>query len=275
MPARQPIRLMLPLVVPLWVCLGIATAVSPAAENQPPEGFVALFDGVSFAGWKYPPSFAGHWVVRDGVIACDGKVEAKRGQDRNLWTEKEYGDFVLLADWRLPARPERKPMNVFSPDGLIVRDEKGQAKKHDMPFAGDSGIYLRGNGRSQVNIWSQPMGSGDINDYHKDLKLPPEIRRACVPSKNADKPFGQWNRFVITMIKDRVTLVLNGETVIDKAQLPDVPPRGALALQNHGDPVEFRNLFLKDLSQHHSGGIPRSGDSDAANGSEIGSKKLR
>ena len=63
----------------------------------------------------------------------------------------------------------------------------------------------------------------------------------CVPSKNADKPFGQWNRFVITIIGDRVTVVLNGERVIDKALLPKVPRRGAIALQNHADPVEFRN----------------------------------
>ena len=48
------------------------------------------------------------------------------------------------------------------------------------------------------------MGSGDINDYHKDAKLPVEIRRACVPKKQADHPPGQWNRFVITMRGDRV-----------------------------------------------------------------------
>jgi hypothetical protein len=46
---------------------------------------------------------------------------------------------------------------------------------------------------------------------------------------------------------DRVTVVLNGETVIDRAELPGVPPRGPIGLQDHNDSVEFRNLFLKPL----------------------------
>jgi hypothetical protein len=91
------------------------------------------------------------------------------------------------------------------------------------------------------------MGSGDINAVHKDESLPAEVRKACVPSQRADAPPGRWNRFVITLRGDRVTVVLNGETVIDRARLPKIPARGRLGLQDHGDPVEFRNLFLKGL----------------------------
>ncbi|MFH1922890.1 MAG: DUF1080 domain-containing protein [Planctomycetota bacterium] len=152
-----------------------------------------------------------------------------------------------MADWRLTGEPTLMERNAFAPEGHFLVDADGKRVRHTILDAGDSSLYLRGNARSQVNIWSQPMGSGDINSYHKDLKLPVEIRRACVPKTNADKPFGQWNRFLITMIGDRVTVVLNGQTVIDRAKLPDVPPRGAIALQNHGDPVEFRNLYIKEL----------------------------
>jgi 3-keto-disaccharide hydrolase len=225
-------------------------AVRASGRERPAEateGFAALFDGRSFDGWKFEPQFAGHWVARDGVISCDGKVKVKRGGERNLWTEKEYGNFVLIVDWRLTGKPEKAMMNAFATDGEFLRDADGKVKKHEILNAGDSGIYVRGNARAQVNIWSQPMGSGDINSYHKDLKLPAEIRRACVPSKNADKPFGQWNRFVITMIGDRIWVVLNGMKVIDNALLPEVPRRGAIALQNHTDPVEFRNLYVKEL----------------------------
>jgi hypothetical protein len=91
------------------------------------------------------------------------------------------------------------------------------------------------------------MGSGDINDLHKDASLSEAIRRACLPKRRGDASFGQWNRFVITLRGNRVTVVLNGALVIDRAELPGVPPRGPLGLQNHGDPVEFRNLFLKEL----------------------------
>ena len=97
------------------------------------------------------------------------------------------------------------------------------------------------------------MGSGDINALHKDATLPIEVRRACVPAKRADAPFGQWNRFVITLRGDRVSVVLNSERVIDQAPLPKVPAKGPLGLQNHGDPVEFRNLYLKE-----PGGEPSS-----------------
>ncbi|HET6883411.1 MAG TPA: PVC-type heme-binding CxxCH protein [Pirellulales bacterium] len=221
----------------------------PPADKiaQADEGLRSIFDGVSFAGWRYRDEYQDHWVADDGVIRTDGKLQVKRGEDRDLWTQKEYGDFVLVVDWRLPGKPQPKKLPVFTPDGLYAHDEQGKLLLHELLDAGDSGIYLRGSDRSQVNIWSQPMGSGDINDYHKDVKLPVEIRRACLPKKKADAPFGQWNRFRITMRGPRVTVVLNGETVIEEAELPGVPARGRLALQDHHDPVEFRNLFLKEI----------------------------
>ena len=217
------------------------------AAKAAEHGFVPLVEGSSLAGWKHFPWFEGHWVTRQGVISCDGQIKVKRGQERNLWTEKEYGDFVLVADWRLTGEPKLAERNAFAPEGHFLVDADGKRVRHKILDAGDSGIYLRGSGRYQVNIWSQPMGSGDINAYHKDLKLPPEIRRTYVPKKKADKPFGQWNRFIITMIGNRVWVVLNGQLVIDRAKLPDVPPRGAIALQNHGDPIEFRKIYMKEL----------------------------
>jgi hypothetical protein len=66
-----------------------------------------------------------------------------------------------------------------------------------------------------------------------------------VTPKKADAPIGKWNRFVITMRGDRLTVVLNGETVIENAQLPGVPDRGPIALQHHGDPIEFANILIK------------------------------
>jgi len=217
------------------------------AAKAAEHGFVPLVEGSSLAGWKHYPWFEGHWVARQGVISCDGQIKVKRGQERNLWTEKEYADFVLVADWRLTGEPKLMERNAFAPDGEFLVDADGKRVRRKILDAGDSGIYLRGDARAQVNIWSQPMGSGDINALHKDLKLPPEVRRTYVPKKNADKPFGQWNRFIITMIGDRVSVVLNGQLVIDRAKLPDVPPKGPLALQNHGDPIEFRNLYIKEL----------------------------
>ena len=225
------------------------------SSNPPPEkvaaadeGFTSLFDGLTFRGWKYHEGLEGRWEIVSNLINLrEEQPPRKRGQDWNLWTEKSYRDFVLIADWRLMRKPIRQPMNAFTEDGLIKRDENNKVVKHEILHSGDSGIYLRGEMRAQVNIWSQPMGSGDINSYHKDAKIPVEIRRACMPKLNADNPPRKWNRFIITMRGDRVTVVLNGQTVIDEAELPGVPESGPIALQNHRDPIQFRNLFLKPL----------------------------
>ena len=74
------------------------------------------------------------------------------------------------------------------------------------------------------------MGSGDIQEIHKDPTIPAELRRAMLPKVKADAPFGKWNRFFITLKGDRVTVVLNDQTVIDNAQLPGIPAEGPIAL---------------------------------------------
>jgi hypothetical protein len=224
---------------------------SPSTEKiaQADEGFQSLFDGVSFAGWQYYDEYEGHWVADDGAIRCDGEGNFANKRNRNLWTEKEYGDFVLVVDWRLPGKPEPRLLNRFTADGRFVRGPDGKVLKHEIPNAGDSGIFVRGEGKHQVNIWCQPMGSGDINSYHKDESISEAKRLTYVPKTNADAKLGRWNRFVITVQQDRVTVVLNGQQVIDAAQLNDAPPRGRLALQNHGDRVDFRNLFIRELDR--------------------------
>ena len=51
----------------------------------------------------------------------------------------------------------------------------------------------------------------------------------------------------VTMVGDRLTVKLNGKTVIQNAELPGVAPRGPIGLQDHGDPIEFANLFIREL----------------------------
>jgi 3-keto-disaccharide hydrolase len=208
---------------------------------------VSLFDGLDFAGWKYRDGFKGHWTAKDGVLAYDGKAEGRNATEKDLWTEKSFGDFVLIADWRLSAKPTLKPHPIVLPNGDFVFDEQGKRKTTPKPDAGDTGIYLRGSRKAQLNIWSQDLGSGEINGYRTDTKQPADVRKACIPVKKADKPFGQWNRFEATVRGDRVTVVLNGETVIPEARLPGLPATGPIGLQHHGDPSEFRNLFIKPL----------------------------
>ncbi len=132
-------------------------------------------------------------------------------------------------------------------DGLYLRDAQGQIVRKEIPDAGDSGIHLRGSPNCEVNIWSQPMGSGDIQELHKDVKITATLRRAMLPKVKADAPFGQLNRFFITLKGDRVTVVLNDQTASDNAELPGIPAEGPIALQYHGDEVEFANVFIHVL----------------------------
>ncbi|MFV2068703.1 MAG: DUF1080 domain-containing protein [Pirellulales bacterium] len=213
------------------------------------EGFRPLLSGATLTGWDVKPWLEGHWVARDGVIDYDGRGEGKRFADNTLWTTDEFGDFVLYVEWRLPAQPEMKPQPIvlYNGDFLMREDNPRQRATRLRLDAGDSGILMRGTIKCQANIWSQELGSGEINGYRTDGAMPPEVRRTCIPIKNADRPFGEWNVFEITLRGESITVVLNGETVINSARLPDLPPTGPIGLQHHGDPVQFRKIFLKRL----------------------------
>lgn len=116
-----------------------------------------------------------------------------------------------------------------------------------MDEAGDSGIYLRGSSKAQVNLWCWTCGSGEVYGYRMDPRMPPEVKAGVTPKCNADKPIGQWNSMRITMKGDRLTVVLNDYEVISNAQLPGVPLKGRIALQHHGDPIQFKNIYIKEL----------------------------
>jgi hypothetical protein len=217
----------------------------PASETaELAKGFVSLYTGVDLSGWKQDAGHKGHWVPKDWTLDYDGKSDA---QDKNLWSEKEYGDFILIVDWRFTRKPETKQLPVILPDGNYATNEDGSRKTLALPDAGDSGIYLRGNSKSQVNMWAWPIGSGEVYGYREDKNMPAEVRAGVTPRVKADKKLGEWNRFIITMQGDRLTVVLNDQTVLEKAQLPGVPPRGPIALQHHGDPVQFANIYINEL----------------------------
>jgi hypothetical protein len=73
------------------------------------------------------------------------------------------------------------------------------------------------------------------------------VRAGVTPRKRADNPIGEWNRFRITLIGDRLTVLLNNEIVIENARLPGMPERGRIALQHHGAKIEFGNLLIKEI----------------------------
>ncbi|CAG0949273.1 hypothetical protein PHYC_00097 [Phycisphaerales bacterium] len=219
----------------------------PSSSPPPPEtgmsreqGFEPLYTGVDFDGWKFEPAHEGHFKANDWTITFDG-------QGGDLWSSRSYRDFVLIADWRWTEKPVESERPIILSDGTEKHGPDGKALTEKIQDAGDSGIYLRGSSKSQVNLWCWGIGSGEVYGYRTDASMPPEVRAGVTPKEKADAPPGEWNRTVITMKGDRLTVVLNDRTVIENALLPGVQPEGPIALQSHGSPIQFANLLIKEL----------------------------
>ena len=211
---------------------------------NPYTGFHALFDGRSLAGWKTPDDVKPWWSANGSHFLSRA---GKEGHDKDLWSEKEYGDFELIADCRLANPPEKKSLQLVLPDGTDAKNDDGTRKLVEVLDGGDSGIFLRGSTKAQVNITCKTIGSGEIYGYRVDKDTQPAQRASFVPTERADNPPGKWNRFYITMKGDRVTVMLNDKIVINHVQLPDIAAKGPIGLQHHGDAVEFTNVFIKEL----------------------------
>ena len=207
-----------------------------------PAGFKALFNGKDLTGWrgcsqeekfhdtrvrramlpekrwamqaKADELMKAHWHVRDGVLFFDG---LKGGY--SIAAEKDYGNVEVIADWRL--------LRVY----------------------GDSGFYMRS--MPQVQIWDPNMwnglGSGCI--WNNSTAL-------FAATTCADNPIGDWNRCRMRMVGNRISVWLNGVKVVDDVEYQNcrapgdpIPLMDRFELQCHGDPVEFRNIFLKELPE--------------------------
>lgn len=205
------------------------------------EGFVSIFNGKDLSGWKglvqnpiarakmKPAQLEAAQVKADEVMRRDWHVEdgmivfTGTGGD-NLCTDKPYGDFEMYVDWMLdPAGPEA-----------------------------DAGIYLRGTPQvqiwdtSRVNVGAQVGSGGLYNNATNPSK----------PTKVADRKMGEWNSFYIKMVGDRVTVVLNGEKVVDEVILENywdrklpIFPTEQLELQAHGSKAYYRNIYVKELER--------------------------
>ena len=245
----------LPSLVAVALIIWLAAPSAVVAEDS--DGFVSLFDGETFANWIVPEGDNGHWKIIDGVIDYDASSEAPG--DKNLWSEREFGDFVLRVDWRIKETPYLNPrVPIIKPDGTHKLDADGEVIQTSVPDS-DSGIFLRGDGKSQINIWCWPIGSGEVYGYRMDRSMPAEVRAGVTPTIHADHNIGEWNTFEITMRGDRLWVKLNDKQVIENAQLPGIPATGRIALQHHGGKdaagtwrsppalVQFRNISIKEL----------------------------
>jgi len=200
-------------------------------------GFQPLFNGEDLEGWQGravdPPEEGGltAQVKFDRQLLADSLMQVHwtvkngilhfDGGGKNICTRKIYRNFELFVDWMI---------------------EPGS----------DSGIYLRGV--PQVQIWDireHPEGSGGLYN-NKVAKNTPLIA--------ADKPPGEWNRFRILMVDERVTVYLNDFLVVENVPLENywepgmsLYSTGPVELQAHMTPVYFRNIFIRELEGSGTG----------------------
>ena len=208
------------------------------------EGMRPMFDALEMKGWKEGADKGEtkpeHWTVSNNLVRFDGK-------GKSLWSDESYGDFEMICDWRWTNEHQGKMQRpVIGPDGNTVKNADGTDKTVEIEER-DSGIYMRGSSKSQVNMWCWPCGSGEVYGYRTDPSMPAEVRAAVTPKKNADAPVGQWNRFRVRMVGDVLNVWNNGEHVIVDARLPGVAKEGPIALQSHGCPIEFYNVMIQRL----------------------------
>ncbi|MCL6545217.1 MAG: DUF1080 domain-containing protein [Bryobacteraceae bacterium] len=196
------------------------------------QGFVSLFNSKDLSGWQR----AAHWTVEDGVIALKNRTDRQEHNDNYLWSEKQYGDFVLDLEFKAIEGTN---------SGIFLRTS-------DMKDPVQTGIEV------QVAWYAsgRPASKGSLGGLY-DLVAP-----GWIPFRAND-----WNRYTILCRGSQVTVLLNGEMTAEAdlnqwtearknpdgtankftRPLKDFARRGYIGLQDHGTPVWYRNIRIRTL----------------------------
>ena len=220
---------LLPLVALLWLASHV-----PAGDKDVPAGFTRLFNGKDLTGWKTHGGDLKAWGVDNGVLYVAQPARQKPGsKDEPFWlmTEKEYGDFELRLEFKLPA-------------------------------SGNSGVALRAPLMGNPALQGMEIQILDDNaPAYKNLlpdRYTGSIYGVVPPRKRVSKAAGEWNQFRIVCKGPKVTIEQNGTQIVDAdldtlkeqhgKQHPGLLRRsGHLGVQSHDGRVEFRNLLVKQL----------------------------
>lgn len=206
--------------------------VDPGNGQTPPSDALVLFDGTSLAEWQSAAQGAARWEVKDGLLTV-----AKGTGD--IKTTRTFGDIQLHIEWRTPA----------------VIESEGQGR-------GNSGIFLQDRYEVQV------LDSFDNPTYPNGQAG--AVYKQHIPLVNATRPPGEWQTYDIVFTAPRfgetgrlisparVTVLHNGVLIQNNVEIwgsteyigmPGYLPhgKGAIRLQDHGNAVSFRNIWVREL----------------------------
>ena len=196
----------------------------------PPKDAVVLFNGKDLSNWHTRKGEPAGWEVSKGVMTV------VRGTG-DIVTDQKFTDFMLHLEWMEPDMPEAK----------------GQAK-------GNSGVYLQGRYEIQVldSYGIEVPGRGDCGAIYDQF----------APLVNACKPALQWQTYDVAfraarvddsgkvLSQARVTVFQNGILIHNNVEVlgptggamdSNIREPGPLLLQDHGNPVKYRNVWIVPL----------------------------
>jgi len=186
------------------------------------SGFVDMFNGRDLTGW----TTTGNWVVEE-----DNTITLKPRHGENGWTrykdylttDRRYADFVLDLEFKFNAKGN---------SGVFIR-------------VGDLDDHVQSGMEVQI---LDTYGKKKVGDHDCG-----GVIRTAAPSRNMVRPAGQWNRYIITLIDHSLTVILNGEQIIDldvsRSKMKDRPDRGYISFQDEGKPIWYRNVRIKELTK--------------------------
>lgn len=211
-----------------------APVVTPGkTASEPPSDAIVLFDGKDASKWVAKGGGAVAWTVADGALTVKGRTGEITSKDK-------FGDCQLHIEWRAPSE--------------VVGEGQGR---------GNSGIFLMGKYELQVldNYNNKTYVNGQAASIYK--QLPPLV--------NACRPPGEWQTYDVVFIaptfnpngsvktQARITVIHNGVLVQNNMALQGATQYIGLAsyekheakepitLQDHGNPVSFRNIWVRNL----------------------------
>ncbi len=202
--------------------------VTPGTAGSPPSDSIVLFDGKDLSAWKSDDGSEPKWKVADGHAEVAGK---------SILTKQEFGAIQLHIEWATPAE---------------VKGE-GQGR-------GNSGVYLQGRYEIQVldSYQNKTYPNGQASAFY--LQSPPLV--------NASRKPGEWQTYDIVfhppkpgadgkVVPGSFTVFHNGVLTQDhipvkgdattSAKFSGATPTGPIMLQNHGNPVRYRNIWVRKL----------------------------
>ena len=218
---------------PVPTAIDPGTASTQDLPGRPPSDATVLFDGKELSKWAHKDGSAAKWKVENGYA----EVVAKTGY---IYTRESFGDCQLHVEFAEPVPP------------------KGESQER-----GNSGVFLMGLYEIQVLDSYQSKTYADGQAAAVYGQYPPLV--------NASRPPGQWQTYDIVfhgprfdkegklLRPARVTVLHNGVLVQDNVELSGPTAHGArppytpqperlpLALQDHGNPVRYRNIWIRDL----------------------------